>query len=94
MLTYQDEIELSAYNSETEKYRIVRLERVIGYLCALAEYYGNEKILAKIAKLHDHKGTLTVTWKDTPSDGEKEFILRAWQSPIGDGADNIEHEAV
>ena len=92
MLMYEDDIEVSAYNSETESSRIVRLERVIGYLSALAEHYGNERFMAKIASLHDHKGTLTVTWKSAPTAGEKEFILKAWKSRIGDGADNVEHE--
>jgi len=89
---YQDEIEVSAFNSEMESYRIKRIERVIGYLCALAEHFGNDHLLSKIAKLHDHKGTLTVTWRSGPSTGEKEFITKAWCSRIGDGANNVKHE--
>ncbi len=91
MLMYQDEISISAYNSETEGHRLIRIERVIGYLCALAEHYGNEELLSKIVRLYDHKGTLTVTWRNAPSDGEKEFVLKAWLSRIGDGANNVEH---
>ena len=92
MFMYQDEITISAYSSETESHRLIRIVRVIGYLCALAEHYGNDNLLSKIAKLHDHKGTLTVTWRSKPTDGEKEFIVKAWCSRIGDGADNVEHE--
>ena len=92
MLMYNDEVEVTAYNSDSESNRLVRLERVIGYLCALAEHYGNENLLSKIAKLHDHKGTLTVTWRSDPTAGEKEFTSQAWCSHIGDGADNVEHE--
>jgi hypothetical protein len=92
MFIYQDEISVSAYYSEAEPHRLIRIERVIGYLCALAEHYGNDKLLSKIANLHDHKGTLTVTWRSAPSEGEKEFVSKAWCSRIGDGADNVEHE--
>lgn len=88
---YQNEIEVTAYNSETEGHRLIRIERVIGYLSAMAEYYGNDCLLEKIAKLHDHKGTLTVTWRKNPTVGEKEFVSKAWRSRIGDGADNVEH---
>ena len=92
MLMYQNEISVSAYSSETEPYRLARIERVIGYVCALSEHYGNDGLLSKIAKLHDHKGTLTVTWRSAPSAGEREIISKAWCSGIGDGADNVEHE--
>lgn len=89
----QNEIAISAYNSETEGSRLVRIERVIGYICALSDHYGNEKLLSKIVSLHDHKGTLTVTWCIDPTDGEKEILSKAWCSRIGDGADNVEHNA-
>lgn len=88
---YQDEITVTAYSSETENHRLVRLERVIGYLCALAEHYGNEAFLSKVKNLHDHKGILTVTWRSEPSTAEKEFVLKAWGSIIGDGSDDVEH---
>ncbi len=94
MSRYQDNIEISAYNSDTEQYRLVRIERVIGYLCALSEHYNNEKLLSKIAQLHDHKGMLTVTWCSEPSAGEKELISKTWLSGIGDGADNVEHKRI
>jgi len=44
------------------------------------------------SKLHDHKGTLMVSWKEQPTDGEKEMFVKAWKSRIGDGAPNVEHE--
>ena len=91
---YQDSIEISAYNSDTEQYRLVRIERVVGYLCAISEHYSNDKLLSKIVQLHDHKGMLTVTWRSEPSAGEKEFISKAWLSCIGDGADNVEHKRI
>jgi hypothetical protein len=91
---YHDEIAVSAYNSDTEAWRLVRIERVIGYICALSDHSGNYTLLSKIAKLHDHKGILTVTWRNTPSDAEKEIISKAWRSRIGDGVDNVEHESI
>lgn len=89
---FNDEIALSAYNEHTESSRLIRLERVIGYVCALSDHYGNNKLLSKISGLHDHKGILTVTWKNSPTVGEKEIISKAWSSSIGDGADNVEHD--
>jgi len=90
-LMYDDHIELEATRSEEEPFRIVRLNRVIGYVCALAETHGNRKVLGKVKRLHDHKGTLTVTWSHRPSEEEKGYFLTAWESVIGDGADNVEH---
>lgn len=88
---YKDEIIITAYNSSTEQYRLTRLSRVVGYVCALADYYGNETVLSKINELHDHKGTLTVTWNVEATAAEKEFILKAWESSIGDRSNNVEH---
>lgn len=59
---------------------------------ALADCYGNKNILDEVAKLHDHKGTLTVSWKEKPINGEKEMFLKAWARCIGDGSDNVEYE--
>lgn len=78
--------------SDNESFRIERLHRVIGYVVALAEYFGNESIVEKLASLDDHEGNLTVTWRTSPSDGQKQFFAKAWSSMIGDGCDmNIEH---
>ena len=89
-MMYSDSIKLTAYAEEAQ--RLPRLERVIGYVQALADYYGNKQILDKVSKLYDHKGTMTVSWKEQPTDGEKEMFLKAWVSRIGDGADNVEHQ--
>jgi hypothetical protein len=89
-MMYLDSIELTAYAEETQ--RVHRLQRVIGYVQALADYYGDKKILDKVLKLHDHKGTMTVFWKEQPTDEEKGMFVKAWISRIGDGADNVEHQ--
>lgn len=88
---YENGIEVSADDAKAEAWRLVRIERVVGYICALSDHYGNEGLLNKIAKLHDHEGLLTVTWRSAPTDGEKDFLVKAWSSSIGDGADNVEH---
>ncbi len=89
-MMYLDNIKITNY--EDSDSRDNRLTRVIGYVQALADYYGNKKILDKVVKLHDHKGTMTVTWSSQPTDGEKEMFVKAWESCIGDGANNVEHE--
>lgn len=82
---------LTANREDEEPHRIVRLNCVLGYVCALADHYGNRELLGKLENLHDHKGDLTVTWKAEPTEGEKEFFTEAWMSAIGDGSPNVEH---
>ncbi|MBL7714445.1 MAG: hypothetical protein JNL01_03190 [Bdellovibrionales bacterium] len=92
MNLYHDEIDLGSSDGEDE-FRMKRLERTIGYVCALGEHFGNQLLLSKIGSLHDHKGVLQVGWKRKPTDGEKEIFGKAWGSLIGDGAsENVEHE--
>lgn len=84
-------IEMSV--SDNLKGRLERLHRIVGYVVALAEHFGNKGIVQKVESLDDHEGTLTVTWRVAPSLGEKEFFSKAWGSMIGDGCDvNVEHE--
>ena len=91
MILDDNEIEVTAY--EVAPWRLLRIERVIGYVCALGEHCGNQALLSKIAKLHDHKGVLNVKWHQRPTAGEKEIVAKAWGSLIGDGAaENVEHE--
>jgi hypothetical protein len=85
------DIKLTAYSQEFESYRIDRLNRVVGYVSALADHYGNVDLLKKVVSLHDHKGDLTVGWKEQPMDGEKEFFAKAWASEC-EVAENITHK--
>jgi hypothetical protein len=89
---YIGDIELSACNQQTEPDRINRLERVVGYVAALSENSRRTSVLKQVKSLHDHKGQLTVTWRGNPTEAEKAFFLKAWESSIGDGADNVDHE--
>ena len=81
-------IVLSSYRKEG---RTLRLENVFYYALELAEYYGNTHFPNKVARLHDHKGLLTVVWREMPTLKEKEYFLLAWESPIGDLSPNILH---
>ncbi len=87
---YSDHIEITVYGMET--FRKPRLSQIIGYVQALADIYGDHEVLNKISNLHDHKGTMSVTWKTSPTEREKAMFLKAWKSSIGDGADNVLHE--
>ena len=89
---FLDHPTITATNSLTEPDRIERLTRVYGYVAALADGAGAIRLIEKINQLHDHKGTLIVFWNDTPSDDEKQFFALAWDSKIGDGSTNVEHE--
>ena len=51
----------------------------------------NLDFINKLAQLHDHKGTLSVFWHVEPSEAEKEYLARAWNSKIGDGSRQVEH---
>ncbi|MFA6636728.1 MAG: hypothetical protein WCV56_06470 [Candidatus Omnitrophota bacterium] len=87
---FTDSIKLTC--SGEEKSRRERLQRVIGYVYALASRSGNGDFLDKIDSLDDHEGQLTVKWKSAPTDDEKELFSKAWESSIGDGAPNVDHE--
>lgn len=89
-----DAITVTAHRSETEPFRLNRLERVLGFVCALGECIGQGDVLSKISKVHDHKGVLTVFWKSPPSPMEKELFSRAWSSKIGDLSTSVEHEII
>ena len=89
---YLDHPKITSTNSATEPDRIERLNRVYGYVVGLADRAGNAKCIAKLAQIHDHKGTLIVMWYEKPTTTEKAFFAKAWKSLIGDGTTNVEHE--
>jgi len=88
---YLDHPQISATNGEIEVDRIERLNRVYGYAIALADSDGNGQCITKLARLHDHKGELTVTWRSEPTTPEKIYFQRAWHSLVGDRSDRVEH---
>ena len=88
---FLDHAKISATHSETEPDRIERLNRVYGYAMALADADGNEACITKLAKLHDHKGTLMVIWHEAPSEIERIYFMKAWRSRVGDESTQVEH---
>jgi len=88
---FLDYPKISATNSETEPDRLERLSRVYGYAAGLADMDHNTTCIEKLAKLHDHKGTLMVIWHTTPTSQEIGYFLRAWQSRMGDESSRVEH---
>lgn len=85
-------VEVTANRSDEEPGRIIRLERVLGFVQGLASHYGNIQLLDKVVSVHDHKGDLTVCWSVNPTGGEMELFNRAWNDPIvGDAWGPIEH---
>ena len=89
---YYNSIELTAYRESTEPWRMTRLERVIGYVCALADRKGDDDVLGLVSGLHDHKGVLTVRWQEQPSRKRRGYFVAAWASIIGDGNEIVEHD--
>ena len=89
---YLDHPAISATNSATESDRVERLNRVYGYAIALADSAGNNECIRKLVGLHDHKGTLVVSWHTAPTTDEKMYFVRAWQSLVGDQSDNVSHK--
>jgi hypothetical protein len=89
---FLDHPTLTATNSLTEPDRLERLTRVYGYVMAVADLRGNDRMILKVSQMHDHKGTLIVFWNDAPTDDEKRHFVDAWASKAGDGSTNVEHE--
>ena len=89
---FLDHPALTATNSQTEPDRIERLNRVYGYVMALADRDNCVRLVEKVSQLHDHKGTLIVFWIDAPLEAEKAYFGTAWASRIGDGNGSVEHE--
>lgn len=71
---------LSAYNEETEGWRIERLRRVASRLP-----------LASILELHDRKGMLAVTWDREPYDVERRLCAEAWGAEGNEPRENVGH---
>lgn len=88
----KNNIELSSSSGSEydEDYRINRLKKVLKLFtcqvqCFELNYY------TQINKLHDHKGTLTITWQTTPQNEEKELFKFIWEIN-GELSENVEFE--
>lgn len=75
--------QLSAYNQETEKYRLDRLACAWGQASAAVTLMSDKyrsRWNGAIVSLHDHKGMLRIVWRDTQSRIMFEgVIVGAWQ---------------
>jgi hypothetical protein len=80
----------SSGSGQNEPFRINRLEKVSKiYNIQIAD--SNDQELSEILSLHDHKGELTVTWTNEPTDEQKHIIGLIWelQNELGE---NVVHK--
>jgi hypothetical protein len=75
---------LSSYREE-EVWRLQRLAKTLAgcYLRGFA-------VAHPLIGLHDHKGVLTATYSEAPSEDFKRTVEEAWQNE-GESADQVEH---
>lgn len=93
---YPYKIEIDANRAdEGEHWRIYRIHRIVGYAQALADTDVNEDYFKKIKSIYEYKGHLTVNWEIEPSETEKGYLQKAWESIVTDYESNpVEHEIV
>jgi hypothetical protein len=77
-------ISLSANREDEERWRLQRLGDV-------ARFYKKNSEEINIVHLHDHKGFLTVTWKEEPTKKEMLTIELAWENE-NEPREHVEHE--
>ena len=66
-----------------------RLVFVWGYAAALLDDERDSSGILR--KLHDHKGQLTATWSDDPSESDRAAIEKAWWLAGHESTDGVEH---
>ncbi len=90
---YPFEIKIDGSRTNDDQYwRLNRIHRLIGYAQALADIEENEAFYKKIENIFDHKGCLTIDWKENPTEQEKNYLQKAWESIVTDYESNsIEH---
>lgn len=89
---FLDHPTITATSASTEPDRLERLNRIYGYVVGLADHANDDDFITKLWQLHDHKGTLMVTWLVAPSMEEQAYFDKAWSSKLGDSSCNVEHE--
>lgn len=87
-----DRVFFSADDDES-KWRVERLRRAFIYAVGRLHPFENCQsfIDENVARLHDHEGTLTVTWRRRPYSVCRTAFDDAWCGPFGDGCNNVEH---
>jgi hypothetical protein len=92
MYPYKIEID-GARAKEDQHWRINRIHMIIGYAQAFADVDKNENYYKKINSIYDYKGNLTVTWETGPTEAEKQYLQKAWESIVaGYEGNSIENE--
>ena len=61
-----------------EKWRLVRLNRVLGYIYCLSQQAQNPSVINNMEYLSDHEGELTVGWSMPPTKVQKTILTQAW----------------
>ncbi len=87
VLMHYDQIRLTADDDHND-FRVRRLERLVGYVQALADIVSAELLLDKVEAIHDHEGMLTITWKQAPTEIEQQIFYKGWDSRVCDGGDS------
>jgi len=80
----------SSGSGQNEPFRINRLEKVLKiYNIQIAD--SNDQELTEMVSLHDHKGELSVTWTNEPTDEQKHILGLLWelQNELGE---NVVHQ--
>jgi hypothetical protein len=93
---YSLNIIIEANREDEQPWRLNRIQRLVGYAQALADLEGqvvDEEFYRKIYLISDHKGELTVIWNVEPSEEEKNWLQKAWDSSVtGYDTEPIIHE--
>lgn len=86
---YANDIEIDGTRAnEDQHWRLYRIHRLIGYAQSLADLDDNEDFHKKIIGIFDDKGTLMVEWQNEPTETEKMYLQKAWESVVTDYESN------
>jgi hypothetical protein len=95
---YSLNIIIAANREDEQPWRLNRIQRVIGYAQALADIKSqviDEEFYRKIYSIYDNKGIPTVIWNVEPSEEEKNWIQKAWDSSVtGYDTEPIIHDII
>lgn len=82
---YPYKLEITGSRVYRDQYwRINRIHRILGYAQALADIDDNEDYYKKLKSIDDHKALITVEWKEKPTEKEKKYIKKGWESIVTD----------
>ncbi len=84
-IAYPNNIHIDGARVDDDQFwRVLRIHRILGYAQALADIDNNEDFYKKITQIYDYKGMLSVTWNKRPTEKEKEYVKKGWQSIVTD----------